>query len=198
MKKLTTTLCLTLAVLLGSVGGSWSAGCEKGVPASMGSNPLTSMLEWQPLAEQGNANAQYKLGTMYDYGGLRNNKTAVKWYTLAAEQGNTDAQNNLGGMYKKGKGVPQNYKTAVKWYRLAAEQGNANAQYNLGSIYARGEGVIQDNVYAHMCSNIVASSGESKNASINKDIVAKRMTSADIYAAEKLARECIRKKYKGC
>ena len=84
MKRLTATLCLTLAVLLGSVGISDSADCETGNPASMGSDPLTFMLEWQPLAEQGNANAQYKLGTMYDYGVLRNNKTALKWYTLAA------------------------------------------------------------------------------------------------------------------
>ena len=74
MKNLLTTLCLTLAVLLGSVGGSWSAGCEKGVPQYEGGNPLTSMLEWQLLTEQDNADAQYKMGIMYDYGGLRNYK----------------------------------------------------------------------------------------------------------------------------
>ena len=41
-------------------------------------------------------------------------------------------------------------------------------------------------------------SGESKNASKNRDIVAKKMNSTDISAAQKLARECVRKKYKGC
>jgi TPR repeat protein len=70
---------------------------------------------------------------MYENGrGIpKNNKTAVKWYSLAAEQEIADAQFNLGVMYDNGKGVPQDYKTAVKWYSLAAEQGYAPAQYNL-------------------------------------------------------------------
>ena len=100
-------------------------------------------------------------------------------------------------MYQIGKGVPQDYKTAVKWYRLAAEQGLAFAQNNLGVMYATGQGVIQDNVYAHMWWNIAASSGH-KGAVTNRDIVAKRMTPAEISTAQKLARECVRKKYKGC
>ncbi len=86
----------------------------------------------------------------------------------------------------------------MKWWKLAAEQGGTFAQNNLGRAYAKGQGVIQDNVYAHMWFNIAASSGESKNASKNRDIVAKRMTPAQIAAAQKLARECVRKKYKGC
>ena len=100
-------------------------------------------------------------------------------------------------MYRTGQGVPQDYETAVKWYRLAAEQGDAIAQLNLGNAYARGQGVIQDNVYAHMWMNIAASSGI-KNAINNRDIVARRMTPSQIAKAQKLARECIRKKYKGC
>ncbi len=127
----------------------------------------------------------------------QDDKTAVKWHTLAAEQGYAAAQTNLGLMYDNGQGVIQDDKTAVKWYRLAAEQGDAIAQFNLGNMYAKGQGVIQDNVYAHMWFNIAASSGN-KNASENRDIVAKRMTPADISAAQKLARECVRKKYKGC
>ena len=80
---------------------------------------------------------------------------------------------------------------------LAAEQGIAFAQGNLGVMYGTGRGVIQDNVYAHMWLNIAASQGD-KNAVKNRDIVAKRMNSTDISAAQKLARECVRKKYKGC
>ena len=85
----------------------------------------------------------------------------------------------------------------MKWYRLAAEQGFANAQSNLGLMYAYGQGVIQDNVYAHMWWNIAASSGH-KSAVENRDIVAKQMTPARIEDAQKLPRECVRKKYKGC
>ena len=89
-------------------------------------------------------------------------------------------------------------KTAVKWYRLSAEQGYADAQTTLGYMYENGKGVLQDYVRAHMWYNIAASSGDSKNASKNRDIVAKRMTPARIEDAQKLARECVRKKYKGC
>ena len=64
-------------------------------------------------------------------------------------------------------------------------------------MYYNGEGVIQDNVYAHMWLNIAASNGN-KGAIKNRGIVAEKMTSADVSAAQKLARECVRKKYKDC
>ena len=129
MKNLTLTICLTLAVLLGSVGTSWGADFNKGLAAVKGGDYATVLREWKPLAEQGDASAQYGLGQMYrkGLGVLQNDKTAVKWYTLAAEQGNARAQHNLGFMYDEGKGVLQDYKTAVEWYTLAAEQGDADA-----------------------------------------------------------------------
>jgi uncharacterized protein len=114
-----------------------------------------------------------------------------------AEQGDASPQYNLGVMYANGQGVPQNDKTAVRWYRRAAEQGNTKAQTNLGVMYALGTGVIQEFVYAHMWFNIAASSGD-KEAVKNRGIVAKRMTPVDISAAQNLARECVRKDYKGC
>ena len=123
--------------------------------------------------------------------------TALREWKPLAEQGVAFAQYNLGEMYANGQGVPQNYKTAVKWYRLAAKQGIAVAQYNLGTMYDKGQGVLQDYVRAYMWFNIAASSGN-KIASKNRDIVAKRMNSTDISTAQKLARECVRKKYKGC
>ena len=85
----------------------------------------------------------------------------------------------------------------MKWCTLAAEQGDAAAQYNLGAVYHKGQGAIQDNVYSHMWSNIAAISGV-KDAIKNRNIVAKQMTSAQLAEAQKLARKCIRKKYKGC
>jgi uncharacterized protein len=199
MRHLTATICLTLAVLLGSAGVSESADLQKGLNAYNKGDYATALREWKPLAEQGNADAQFNLGQMYRRGDRvpQDYKTAVKWYRLAAEQGYAFAQYNLGVMYEKGLGVPQDYKTAVKWYKLAAKQGNAPAQYNLGLMYAMGTGVIKDNVYAHMWWNIAASSGH-KSAINNRDIVAKKMTPSQLEKAQNLARECIRKKYKEC
>jgi len=58
----------------------------------------------QARAKQGDADAQFMLGVMYEEGKgvTQNDKTAVKWYRLAAEQGYAAAQNNLGVKYAKG------------------------------------------------------------------------------------------------
>ena len=98
------------------------------------------------LAEQGDANAQYNLGMMYNNGtGVEQDfKEAVKWYRKAAEQGDAEAQSNLGLKYDNGEGVEQDFKEAAKWYRKPAEQGQVYAQSNLGVIYAKGKGVDQD------------------------------------------------------
>ena len=197
MRNLTATLCLTLAVLLGSAGMSVSQDFQKGVDAYDTGDYSLALDEFTPLAEQGDASAQYNLGEMYRRGdGVPQDfATAMKWYTLSAEQGDAAAQYNLGQMYRR---VLQDDKTAMKWYTLAAEQENANAQSNLGVMYAEVEGVLQDYVYAHMWYNIAASSGKHRNASKNRDLLAKRMNSNQIETAQKHARECVRKKYKGC
>ena len=210
MKKLLVPFCLTLIILLGSTGMSASADYQVGFTAYHKGDYATALRAWKPLAEnkgilsftyskQDIINAQIFLGLMYEKGqGVSQNyKTAVKWYKLAAKQGFANAQNNLGVMYRDGQGVTQDDKTAVKWFRLAAEQGYADGQSSLGFMYDTGRGVIQDNVYAHMWYNIAASSGE-KTARENKDIIVTKMTPAEISKAQDLARECVRKKYKGC
>jgi len=58
MKHLTATICLTLAVLLGSVGVSWSADFQKGLTAYDSGDYATALREWTPLAEQGYADDQ--------------------------------------------------------------------------------------------------------------------------------------------
>ena len=60
-----------------------------------------------------------------------------------------------------------------------------------------GAGVIEDFVYAHMSGNIAASNG-SENVSKVRDLAAEDMAPADLSTAQKLARDCVRKKYKGC
>ena len=118
--------------------------------------------------------------------------TALRVYKAHAALGNADAQLSLGSMYYRGKGVPQDYAEAVKWFRLAAEQGDPDAQLSLGAKYAKGEGVPQDYVLAHMWSNLAAAQGN-EWARKKRDLVAKKMTPADISKAQKLAREWMEK-----
>jgi len=146
------------------------------------------------LAEQGDVNAQYNLGVMYNNGtGVEQNfKEAVKWYRKAAEQGQVYAQSNLGVIYAKGQGVDQDFKEALKWWQKAADQGNAYAQYNLGRMYKRGEGVTEDHVTAYAWWNIAATNGD-KDANGNKRLIAEDMTSNQIAKAEVLSKEMLKK-----
>src|SRR3990172_7650549 len=69
----------------------------------------TALRLMRPLAEQGDALAQYNLGVMYENGqGVpQDYAEAVKWYRKAADQGVALAQSNLGFAYANGQGVPQ-------------------------------------------------------------------------------------------
>ncbi len=76
------------------------------------------------------------------------------------------------------------YATALREGHPRAEQGGANAQLLLGSMYDRGQGVPQDYAQAYMWYDLAASRfppGEGRDMAVkNRDIVAKRMTAAQI------------------
>lgn len=109
------------------------------------SQPTKPNSEVQSLiarAETGDIEAQFKLGTAYDFGeGVRKNgKEAEKWYLLAAESGHAEAQNSLGSGYQ----AERKYKKALFWYEKAAESNHALAINNLGYLHDLGLGIPQD------------------------------------------------------
>jgi len=85
--------------------------------------------EWLPLAELGDAEAQYNLGVMFDEGAsvVQDLGKAAAWYRKAAEQGFLDAQANLGMMYYRGEGVASDSTEAARWLQLAADRGDTEA-----------------------------------------------------------------------
>jgi TPR repeat protein len=90
----------------------------------------TALRLMRPLAEEGDAEAQFKFG-LHFYGPVpsgRDYAEAVKWFRKAAEQGVAAAQYYLGNMYDNGLGVPQDYVRAHMWFNLAAAQGGENAK----------------------------------------------------------------------
>src|SRR5216684_177895 len=95
-------------------------------------------------ADQGNANAQGRLGYFYETGrgGLaKDDREAARLYRLAADQGNASARNNLGGLYRDGRGgLTKDDREALRLFKLAADQGNAYGQLNLGLFYREGRG----------------------------------------------------------
>ena len=193
-KGLALIAALCAGFTLGLTAPAW-AGWDEVMAAYQRGDYATVVRELRPLAEQGDAKAQYNLGVMYATGlGVpQDYAEAVKWYRKAAEQGVAEAQLNLALMYANGRGVPQDYAEAMKWYRKSAEQGHAEAQVNLGIMYQNGKGVPQDYVQAYMWFNLAASTfppGEGRDIAVkNRDTVAKMMTPAQISEAQKLARE---------
>jgi TPR repeat protein len=122
------------------------AGLEEGYEALIRKDYATAIKEYRPLAERGNAEAQYRIGRMYEFGqGYRQDKPqGIAWIRKAAAQNHADAQQELGVIYATGDGVKQDDVQAVAWFRKAATSGNATAQYNLGLLYAKGQGVKKD------------------------------------------------------
>ena len=91
--------------------------------------------------------------------------------------------------------MPQNSAEAAKWYRKSADQGEATGQHNLASMYYYGQGVPQNYVQAYKwlnlaaAGNTVAATEYRGKALKNRDIIAKKMTPAQIAEAQILARE---------
>lgn len=118
---------------------------QKGMEAYKRGDHQIALEEWWPLANSGNAAAEFNLGLMYETGKgvAQDYNVAAEWYRKAALHGSANAQNNLGYLYTRGFGVPRDFSQAIKWYRKAAEQSYAEAQFSLGSFYLKGVGVAQ-------------------------------------------------------
>ena len=209
-------LAVALSMLAAPVAGAQDF--DKGSRAYKKGDYATALREWRPLAEQGNAAAQYNLGYMYNFGwGLpQNDAEAMKWYHKAAEQGFADAQFRLGAMYfggeryvlisfrhfkdekamdRAGPGVPQDYGAAVKLYRKAAEQGQVEAQGQLGAMYQHGQGVPQDYVKAHAWYSILKGSKLPELiefANVSLAMFVGQMTPAQITEAQRMAAEWLK------
>src|SRR5262244_1162278 len=110
----------------------------------------TAFKELTPLAEKGNADAQFILAKMYwmGQGVLKDPEQAMKLFKASATQGNADAQFFLGSIYL----LPHtDIAEGVKWLRLSAEQGNQDAQWMLGKTYLQGAKELpRDPVQAEM------------------------------------------------
>ncbi len=176
MKNILGVLLVLMSLSL--IPGFAVAGYTEGVVAFNKDDYATALKEFMPLADQGNASAQFYLGVMHDIGrGLpQDDKEAAKWYRLAADQGNASAQD---------------YKEAVRWYRLAADQGDAFAQICLGFMYANDLGVRRSKIMAYALWNISAVNdpfGENRSKK-NRTEIASSMSQSEIEEGQALSRE---------
>lgn len=113
------------ALLLQGIGLAY-ADFDDGMTAYERGDYHGALKEFTALAEQGDANAQAMLGSLYGSGrGVpKNHAEALKWARLAAEQGHAEAQLNLAVMYAFGMGgLEIDAVEAYKWATIAANNG---------------------------------------------------------------------------
>ena len=122
----------TAVLVVGLAGPAW-AGFDEGRAAYLKEDYATAYAEFRPLAEQGDARAQYRLGIMYNvgFGVPADPEQAAMWLGKAAEQNIPDAQFELGYLYYLGRGVKHSPYQAFRWWRRAAALGSLEAQHML-------------------------------------------------------------------
>jgi len=79
-----------------------------------------SVAIWKKLAAEGQADAQYNLGVIYQHadGVEQDFGAALQWYALAAEQGDIAAQQAIGSMYMRGQGVKRDERAGIRWIMM--------------------------------------------------------------------------------
>lgn len=111
-----------LAALLLAFTAPARADFQDGLAAYDRGDYAAALEAWRPMAERGNAAAQWRLAGMYRRGESvpQDFAEAFRWHRLAAAQGLAVAQFHLGRMYEVGDGVQRDLLRAYAWYSLAA------------------------------------------------------------------------------
>ena len=128
-----------------------------GVSAWRRGDYAAAIAAWQPLADGGNADAQFNLAQAYRLGrGVPADEgMAQGWYRRAADQGHMQAQANYGLLlYQNG-----DQRSAMPWLEKAADQGDARAQYVVGTALFNGDPLPRDWVRAYVLMSRAAGSG---------------------------------------
>lgn len=118
-----------------------------GIEAWQRADYAAAVTIWRPLAEGGDADAQFNLGQAYRLGrGVAINLAVAKtWFERAADKGHVDAQTTLGLLlFQNG-----DQAEGLKWLAKAAEQGEARAMLIYGTALVNGDTVTQDPVLGY-------------------------------------------------
>ncbi|VAW54288.1 hypothetical protein MNBD_GAMMA05-777 [hydrothermal vent metagenome] len=98
------------------------------------------------LAKKGNAEAEYKVGEMYETGfGVKQDMVeATNWITKSASQGHETARFKLLYWDLEKNGVTASNKKNLEELKVKAKEGNPQAQFYVGKMQANGVGLKQD------------------------------------------------------
>jgi TPR repeat protein len=137
------------ALSIEAESGNPRAQFELGLAYSQSNQPekLTLSIYWlEKAAEQGSANAEFRLAQAYGAGAgvAQDEKSALQWIERAADDGQAEAQSLLGLFYRDGLLVERDHKKAFEWFLRAARQGAVDSQVSIAQMYQEGDAVSQD------------------------------------------------------
>jgi cell division septation protein DedD len=141
---------VAVAVALGSVAPAFAQTVNAGIEAWQHGNYSGAVGIWRPLADHGDADAQFNLGQAYRLGrGVTTNLALARsWLEKAASQGHVDAETTLGLLlFQNG-----DQAAGLKWLKLAAEASEPRAMLVYGTALFNGDSVTQDPIggYAYV------------------------------------------------
>jgi hypothetical protein len=149
---------LVAAALIAFAAAPLSAQSVKsGIDAWQRADYAGAVAIWRPLAEAGDADAQFNIGQAYRLGkGVPLNLGAAQtWFERAAASGHLDAQTTLGLLlFQNG-----NQQEGIKWLKKAAEQGEPRALLVYGTALYNGDGVTQDRMLGYAYVSRAAAQG---------------------------------------
>lgn len=127
-------------------GTSAAADYLRGEAARTAGDLASALDLYKTAAAQGDADAEYRLGTLYLRGSgvAQNYGQAWGWFQKAAAQNNAHAEYELGMMYGNGLGVSRDLALSMAWFQKAAAQGDADGENGVAIMYAKGLGVPRD------------------------------------------------------
>lgn len=129
-----------VAAVLVAAGPLFATDLKSGLSSYEAGRYDEAFAQLMPSAKQGEVQAQYRVGWMFEHGQgtSRDYEEAARWYAKAAGQGDAEAQCALGGLYEFGMGVERNLDQAAGFYREAATQQHPEAIKNIQSLEKRG------------------------------------------------------------
>ena len=157
MKIVTAVLALLLLVRTAQAGQ-----LEDGIAAYEAKDYDAAKLILMPLAQDGDASAQFYVGVLYafGYGVELNESTAADWFELSAAQGNAKAQFNAGRAYYKGVGRQIDLAKALAYFEASARQCLAESQAITAGFYWSGKGAEKSKPLGYAWALIAYETGE--------------------------------------
>ena len=130
---------------------------KAGIEAWQRADYSSAVAIWRPLAEKGDADAQFNLGQAYRLGrGVTINLFQAKsWFERAAASGHLDAQTTLGLLLFQNGDQAQ----GLTWLKQAAEQGEPRAMLVYGTALYNGDAVTQDRLLGYAYVSRAAAAG---------------------------------------